>query len=78
MRPECRIVVGVPTKDFHRAWPTAAGGRITHAWVAMNKSHDNDASVPSVSFSNEPVTGRHATSRLESAKCAKLARIHEV
>jgi hypothetical protein len=49
MRPECRIVVGVPTKDFDRAWALAAGGRLTHAFVSMTKPHYN------VSFSNEPI-----------------------
>jgi hypothetical protein len=55
MRPECRVVLGLPTKDFDRAWVLAAGGRLTHAWLSMTKPHYNDASVPSVSFSNEPI-----------------------
>jgi hypothetical protein len=55
MRPECRIVVGFPTKDFDRAWALAAGGKLTHAWLSMTVPHYNNAAVPSVSFANEPI-----------------------
>jgi hypothetical protein len=55
MRPECRIVVTVTTRDFERAWTLAAGGRLTHAWLSMTVPRYNDAEVPSVAFSNEPI-----------------------
>jgi hypothetical protein len=55
MRPECRVVVTVPPREFDRAWTLAAGGRLTHAWLSMTTPHYNDATVPSVAFANEPI-----------------------
>ena len=55
MRPECRVVIGIPTRDFDRAWTLAAGGRLTHAWLSMTVPHYNSAAVPSLSFANEPI-----------------------
>src|SRR5689334_20042190 len=55
MRPECRVLVTVPPKQFERAWTLAAGGRLTHAWLSMTSPRYNSASVPSVSFANEPI-----------------------
>ena len=55
MRPECRVVVSVPPKQFDRAWALAAGGQLTHAWLSLTKPRYNDAAVPSVSFANHPI-----------------------
>jgi hypothetical protein len=55
MRPECRVVVSIPSRQFERAWTLAAGGQLTHAWMSLTKPRYNDAAVPAIAFANHPI-----------------------
>jgi len=55
MRPECKVLVTLASKQFDRVWALASGGQLTHAWMSLTKPRYNDATVPAMAFANHPI-----------------------